>query len=146
LVDIIRAEDPNPDLRDAKANLVALGERLSDLGSRPLPEFRQAVHMAMLQCGCGRISALENKLTMYKKAPHYWAADLSTSLSVLKESLTGASYKAPADLMEIFGEEDALVVFQRLVLKFGELLKVFPHLRQSTIELKERGVHLGRTI
>jgi len=146
LVDMVRAEIPNPDRRDAKANLTALGESLTDLGSRPLSEFRQAMHLTMLKECCRRISLLEGQLKMYKEAPQYWAANLSTSLSVLRESLPAASYMVPTDLLAIFGEEDALILFQRLVLKFGELLKVCAHVRQSTRELKERGVYLGLRI
>jgi hypothetical protein len=52
----------------------------------------------------------------------------------------------PGDLREVCGEEGARVVFQALVLKFGQLLTVWPDLRQAALELQERGVRIGKSV
>jgi hypothetical protein len=48
-----------------------------------------------------------------------------------------------ADLVDAFGREHARTLMQRLVLRTGRLLKVWPQMRKAALEIKQQGKQLG---
>lgn len=78
--------------------------------------------------------------------PDSRARDVVEYLSTLREALPQEQYAVPTDLRAAFEPEAAAILMQRLVVKSGQLLEAWSHLRRTALELRLQGHEIGRRI
>jgi hypothetical protein len=124
---------------DAAPRLRALGARLDELGAAGPADFEAGLNALLRTQMSGLAARLEGLLGAHGGQPPYWAEDVRTLLTALREALPRADWAAPTDLRAAFGLEGARELFRRLVWQFGELLRVWPDLVEAARDLRARG-------
>jgi hypothetical protein len=130
----------------AGKNLASLGSLLVELSTLPPRDFQEVLRQASWRRAVQRINLLEQLLARHDHKPDYWAADVVAYLSTLREALPQEHYVVPADLGIAFETQAAAILMQRLVLRFGQLLEAWLHLRRTAQELRVQGQEIGRRI
>jgi hypothetical protein len=143
---LLRACAPNPPHADGGPNLRAIGRTLSAWGSAPAGEFSEFVRVQLWSQMARMASHLTTLLRRSGGQPAFWAADTEQVLSGWREYFTAPGFGLPADLIPLFGVEQALAAFQRLVRQFGELLQAWPEVVEAARRLKEKGVRPARPV
>src|SRR5262249_35331607 len=121
-------------------NLQVMGEALAELGSMPAAEFAEMVRLQVSEYLGGLSRQLAGLLQKYGSQPSWWAGDVQHLLRALGNRLPEGDYGMPADLRSAFGPEAALPVFQRLVNRFGRLLRCWPAIVEAARTLRARGI------
>jgi hypothetical protein len=85
---------------------------------------------------------LENLLRESYDQPLFWAEDARRLLSIWREVLADRRYVVPSDLVPSFGSA-AFGRLQRLVLRFGRFVQIWPDLIVAARELRERSQRLA---
>ena len=135
-----------PHSAGAEKNLADLGSLLVELATLPPRDFEEVLRRALWVRAVQRINLLEQLLARHDHRPDFWADDVVQYLSTLREALPQGHYVVPADLDVAFGTEAAAILMQRLVLKFGQLLGAWPHLRRTALEMRRQGHEIGRRV
>lgn len=130
----------------AGKNLANLGSLLVELSTLPPRDFQEVLRQVSWRRAVRRINLLEQLLARHDHKPDFWAADVVAYLSTLREGLPQEHYVVPADLCIAFETQAAAILMQRLVLRFGQLLEAWLHLRRTALELRRRGQEIGRRI
>jgi hypothetical protein len=130
----------------APGNFAKLGQELIELGHLPPPDFEDFLQQLLWKSRHSDIVRLQTLAKMHGSQPSYWMSDVNDYLKWSRNALLQDNFVVPCDLSLKFGEEAARVLMQRLVLKLGELLKVWVELRQAATRLKMRGVKFARLI
>jgi len=130
----------------AEKNSADLGALLVELGMLPPPDFNEILQRNLWTRAMQRITALEQLLARHGRQPNFWADEVTRYLAGLRDALRGDDHAVPSDLSIVFGQEGASVLMQRLVVKFGRLLEVWPRLRETALELHLQGHPFGRSI
>lgn len=141
---IIRAYKTGPGQFNDAENLRNLGDHLIDLGNMPLDDFEEFIHLLRCQWASNRIVALDHRLNIYRGKPGYWARDVAKYIDVLKGVISARP--VPDDLMDGRSIEDARLMSQRLVSRFGQLLTWWPDMIDVAKYLKEKGQGLAKPI
>jgi hypothetical protein len=126
-----------------EANMLALGRYLEEIGSLPLDEFEDLVRQTAWSIGLDQISTLDGLLRKYGRRPDFWARDLQQYIDAKRLAMPTAHHHIPADLIEACGLEHARTMMPRLVLRLGQLLQVWPKLRNTARELQTDGSPIG---
>jgi hypothetical protein len=121
-------------------NLRAVGEALAGLGALPPGEFAELVRLRVSEQRTGLARRFAALLEEHGGRPDWWAADVRRLRDVLQGSLAGSADAAPDDLCRAFGADAALPLFQRLVSRFGRLLRCWPAMVDAAGDLRARGV------
>ncbi len=140
---LIRSFSFGPEQTDEAKNLRALGEALVELGSRPVPEFTRVVR-GHIQTHRSLIAAqLERLFQQFAGQPEFWAHDVRRVLKGIQEmSAKGSSFES-SDLSEACGDERPGAFLQRLVRRFGRLLRYWPEMVEAARDLRARGHRLA---
>jgi hypothetical protein len=135
---LIRSFSFGPEQTDEAKNLRALGEALVELGSRPAPDF-QAVVRGHLEKHRGLIAAqLERLLQQFAGQPAFWANDVRRVLQGIQEASAHDVFPC-SDLRDVCGDQRAAALLQRLVGRFGRLLRYWPEMTEAARDLRSRG-------
>ncbi|HEY9774899.1 MAG TPA: hypothetical protein V6C81_14140 [Planktothrix sp.] len=129
--------------RSAQQNLFLLGQYLEDLGTMPLSNFEEIVRLRTFRLALVRIRDLERAQKNFGRQPNYWSQDAQRYIDLTREALANPDFCLAADLVDAFGREHARTLMQRLVLRTGRLLKVWPQMRKAALEIKQQGKQLG---
>lgn len=135
-----------PQLVDPATRLRALGQHLIDLGSISLSDFEEFARLRVWEHQTRRISKLEDALQDYDAPPAYWVTDLEEYLTRMREALAKPDFIVPQDVRSGRSIDDARRLSQRLVLRFGEVLRVWPDVVEATKQLRGEGHRLARKI
>jgi hypothetical protein len=134
------------DSKSPEGNLVALGNVLCDVGRGPIEAFSETVRLFAWRRASQQIAWMEQLLQKHRRLPQFWASDVDRIVATLKASVAATDYIVPRELEEAFGANAASTLMQRLVLRLGELLRVWPELRDGARQLRARGTAIGRPI
>jgi hypothetical protein len=137
---LIRSFSFGPEQTDEARNLRALGEALVEMGSRPLPEFEGVVRLHVEKHRGLIVTQMQSLLQQFGGGPAFWADDVrrvlrGIQLASAKEESFGAS-----DLREACGNEAPGALLQRLVRRFGQLLRYWPEMMEAARDLRARGI------
>jgi hypothetical protein len=124
---------------DLASNLMAAGNVFEEWGAVPRAEFEEMLKLQLARRAGKLISAMRDNLQTFSRKPGFWADDVDMCISAFEENIASNEYMAASDLRLLFSQEDAVQLLQRLVLRFGKLLKIWPDLRQAAFELKMQG-------
>lgn len=141
---LITTYQPLPDKSDPVRNTIALGRWLAQWGCAPPSELEEMLRIALTHMVSRQISNLEARMRKYGSYPPFWSSDVNLCLSAMRSALIDENLVVARDLLEVFGIEEARIRLRRLLRCFGELLQVWPDLRQASASLKERGWQLGK--
>jgi hypothetical protein len=130
----------------SEKNLFMLGTLLSQIGSARPAHFQELLQQLIWRRARYRITILESLLSKHGRQPEFWAKDLTDYLTELRQAVATKEYAVPSDLREVFGQDAATVLMQRLVHRLGQLLQVWPQMRQAAEELRANGSRLGTQI
>jgi hypothetical protein len=130
---------------DPCGRIVSAGRHFSLLGRLPPDEFDELTNNLM----CGRISStielLEGLLAEDSRNVPGWAADLTSRVHALRLITRDPTRLAPLDV-PAYSNEPSRRCAQRLTGRYGQLLQSWPAIVERTIELRNRGIYLGRRI
>src|SRR6202034_1711042 len=105
-----------------------LGETFAELGSTPPTEFEEILRLRTWQHASAQIAKLDELLALYGGQPKFWSDDVKRYQRIAQQAIGDRYFMVPIDLEEAFGGEAGLIVLQRLIRRFGELLQVWPSL------------------
>ncbi|CAN5662191.1 hypothetical protein BH10CYA1_BH10CYA1_51710 [soil metagenome] len=127
--------------RSPEKSLDALGKSFVEWGSAPLADFEEMLTLLLSRRASMQILKMEGELKQYAGIPAYWQADVHMCVTGLREALAEKRYIVGRDLIEVFGLDQARIVQQRLVRRFGELLQSWSAIREVARDLRARGLH-----
>jgi hypothetical protein len=125
-----------------ESRLARLGSWLEEIASWDSADFAEYIRLHVWNAQTRTASQLEAQLRKYGSRPTYWAEDTHRALTALTESLTAPEAGLPADVCATWGPDQAQQRFQRLVLRYGGLLRAWPDLVAAAKALRARGIHL----
>src|SRR6185295_14450047 len=111
-----------------------------DVGQSPTDTFEETLSALAWRGASQQISLLEQLLRKHRRLPQFWASDADRHVAMLQASAAARDYILPREIEEDFGRDVASARMQRLILRLGELLKVWPDLRQAAREERARGI------
>jgi hypothetical protein len=124
---------------DSARNLFAVGNVLAQWGAAPQADFEEMLKLLLADRACQLIANLQNSLRTESRKPEFWAEDVDMCISALEENMARDGYIVATDLRSSFSQNEVVPLVQRLVLQFGQLLQIWPDLRQAALELKVQG-------
>lgn len=124
--------------RSAVKSINALGQSLEEWGSAPLADFEEMLRHSLIRRTSLTIMKMEAELKKYGAAPNYWAADLQQCLDVLRKAVPEDCYIVGVDLVDVYGLEQARIIQQRLVRRYGQLLQSWTAIREVAKSLSAR--------
>ncbi len=127
------------DLSTPDEDLRLLGATLERWASQDLEGFEEIVRLHALRARSLDLLLMEELLRVYGGQPFYWARDLQRTATLVRYSAKSPSVAFPSDLVDAFGEAKGRPCFQRLVLRFGQLLQAWPAIAQAARELRRAG-------
>jgi hypothetical protein len=140
---LVGASRVEADRADPARSVRALGEVLERWGSLPPADFEEIVRLQVLRARAVDLALLEDALDRSGREPAFWARDVERAAERLRAALTRPSLAHPCDLVAERGEEAGRALFQRLVRRYGELLRAWPDLWEAAVELGRKGVRPG---
>ena len=120
-----------------------MADRLIAVGRLDDRRFEASLRDALWKNTAMACLQLEATLKAHRASPPFWAKDVEAYLAAVRESLTVDDFWLASDLREGRSKQEVLALMRRLILKFGELLKVWPELLQAARSLKNKGLCLG---
>jgi hypothetical protein len=122
---------PDGQMRGTGDNIERLGRHLTFIGSLPLAEFEEFVRLQLTRSLNAQATALERVLRIHRRSPAYWAKDVEQYLETLRKTLLKDRF-IPINLARGRGAEEASLLIQRLVYKFGQLLCYWPAIIETS--------------
>jgi hypothetical protein len=128
---------------DCGARLRAVGGTLEEWGSLPPADFEELLRLCVWKLLSRQAVHLADQLQQFRGLPEFWGRDVRQVLAHLQDSLPSRQYVVPSDLRKVVGDDEARKLFQRLVGRFGQLLRCWPDLVEAARELRTRGIRLA---
>lgn len=126
--------------------LSALGSHLVEVGSLTLPDFEEFVRIHVRQLQSSYISSMENYIQACGESLGLWARDLEKHFDIMRTALPLQKFFVPPELLETRGADEARLLTQRLVLRFGQLLCAWPEMAAGAKRLRAEGKYLAVTV
>ncbi len=126
--------------------LRALGRSLVALGARPLDDFESLIRRQAKKTARHIAALAEEDIAVAGGGPEFWVADVRRFVDLHFRALDKESAVVPLDLLKGNDLRAALLLGQRLVGRFGELLTWWPTLAEVAREQCARGERLAVTI
>lgn len=127
-------------------NLTKLGSALIDSGELDPADFKERMQLLLWREEERKIGRLSTALDSYHASPEFWAKDVRNKIDRYSERMTLPDYLLPDDLPHSLGQEEALLMVQRIMRQYGKLLCWWPALVSAARELRERGESLARPL
>ncbi len=131
---------------DVKEGLRALGSHLEELASMPARGFQEIVRDQVWKSTNSFIAMMANRLQASDGLPRFWANDVERYMDQLGKGIRRPDYCVPLDLLNGRSDDEARELAQRLVLKFGQLLRWWPDIAETARELRARGQRLAKRV
>jgi hypothetical protein len=112
-----------------------LGAYLQEIARSSVSSFADCLRTVVLPMLSSRLVHAEQESSQYAHSPTYWAQDLRSTIAAIRRSLAEETFWLPRDFSEGRSPEEVLALTQRLVLRFGELLEVWPELFSAATDL-----------
>lgn len=135
----LNAYKPSPAERTRAERMRGLGRHLMELGALAPPEFERWLDPLYLAHRSSELLNLEYVLKEHGRAPAFWVRDCERMKKALRQSLLDKTRLIPHDLRPGRSLEEAGALFQRLLLQFGRLLRVWPDMVAAAREARARG-------
>lgn len=132
--------------KGAERNLADLGRMLCEIGRGPTDTFEETLSALAWRNASQQIAWIEQLLRRHRRLPQFWADDADRHVATLQAAVATSDFIVPREIEEDFGRDFASVRMQQLILRLGELLKVWPDLRQAAREERATGTAIGRRI
>jgi hypothetical protein len=142
LVHMLLGSHLEVDKLDPDENLRALGATLERWARLPAADFEEIARLNVLRARAHDLVTLDEILRRHQRQPAYWADDIERAAAAIRAVIASPSSAQPADLVQRFGEAEGRALFQRQVLRFGELLRRWPDIVEAARALREKGVRL----
>jgi len=126
-----------------RERLLSLGRYFTELGSIPRPEFEEFIRLQASLRVSQLLSSLERISKMYDASPDFWERDVRRYIETTHEALQHKDCIIARDLKEGRTDDEVLQLSQRLVLRFGHLLQVWPEMFEETRRLRVGGRRLA---
>jgi hypothetical protein len=130
-------------VEDENQALGLFGKQVEELGRLSLTDFVQRVRLQLFESITGKLMLLNERIRDYGYQPGYWADDVGRYVNLASKALVIEDLVVPRDLLRGKDREGALRDLQNLVLLFGQVLQIWPHLVQAATELRRRGIRLA---
>jgi hypothetical protein len=124
----------------------ALGERLRQFGSLPLPEFEMLVSNLQRHRAVAFTTLLQQRLHSHGGSPPYWAADVERLIALMTKTAGTGTFTIPRDLPGDRGADETRRLVQELILRYGDLLDAWPALVEAARRLKSKEHRLTRRV
>jgi hypothetical protein len=98
------------------------------------------------QAAASQLNLLQNSLKQHSHQPDYWSADITAYASELRQSLVDPQSIIGKDVVAAFGAEKAPAKQLELIRQFGELLTLWPQLKDAAADLHQRQGCVGERI
>ena len=131
---------------DGALRMRSLGQQMVGLASLPPADFEEHLRSRLWMQNASMLDTLDRLLDEFEGRPRFWAEDLRRHLHVRREALRACKPPLPQDLPAGLSEEEARTLTQRLVLRYGRLLCVWPDIVAEAAALRQDGRRLGREL
>jgi hypothetical protein len=123
-----------------------LGRQWTELGRMPWADFEALLRARLWRDTRREQERFESSLARTGGTHNAWAADLRRYMSDFAQVLAHEDAIVPEALRETRSIEDARLLLQRLISRYGELLVAWPELVAGSRRLRARGVSLLRAL
>jgi hypothetical protein len=131
---------------DGGEKIQQMGEYLVSVASQPGKDFQRMVYDELRREGHSLISHLEQRLEAANDSPTFWANDIKRCINNLRQSISRLEAAIPLNLLNGRSMDEAREMAQRLVLKFGQLLRWWPDMIEAARKLKREEYSLARPV
>ena len=146
MIGCVKSYGENLARTDVKEGLRALGSHLEELASMPARGFQEIVRDQVWKSTNSFIAMMANRLQASDGLPRFWANDVERYMDQLGKGIRRPDYCVPLDLLNGRSDDEARELAQRLVLKFGQLLRWWPDIAETARELRARGQRLAKRV
>jgi hypothetical protein len=137
---LLRSITLRPDLSNVAQNLRELGKAVTAIGCLPMSDFEEFLRLQVWDQMSKQASQFAGQLQQFGGQPDFWANDVHHLLAMMREELAKDRYAIPWDLSGGSDDRSAAELFRRLVLRFGQLLQVWPDMVEAARDLRAHGV------
>jgi hypothetical protein len=132
-------------VRDEAQSLRILGDHLCAIGRLSAAQFEEIVFTRLWQEITRRLDNFQRRIDSSVNAPPYWTKDIRTFMKALGGKLSSDGLRQSLLVLESeAAAQQRLALAQRLIVRFGNLLKAWPVLIEAARDLKSRGITLAR--
>lgn len=123
-----------------------LGKYLMELGSLSLEEFEMLFLSKAWKAKAEYLQHLESVLRFHRETPDYWAKDMKNHLQSIREGLGQKNFSVPRGLKKGLADDELRKLNQKIICRFGKLITFWPEIVQATLELRQEGRNISRTL
>jgi hypothetical protein len=109
-----------------RERLIALGSYLENIGGMSEIDFTEFTGLQILREKSSLVEYLKGSIRNYGAARRFWVEDIERFIEATERSAASGDFTAPVDLQYDRSLSAARRLYQRLVLKFGQLLRWWP--------------------
>ncbi|HET58016.1 MAG TPA: hypothetical protein ENN35_06195 [Deltaproteobacteria bacterium] len=124
----------------------AAGAYLEELGELDPVDFENHLRNIWLASISFKIGYLEQSLAFYHEHPRFWADDIKKYIHSLEHFALHGQVTVPRDLLPGRTPEEARALGQKLIGRFGELLRWWPVIWNAARRMNEEGRGLARPL
>ncbi len=136
---------PELGLSTSIKRLAQIGRHLHQLGELPADEFDAMANLLMCSRFAMTINVLDELLAEEKFLAPEWASDLEKRRDLLRRVTDRTEFYIPTDVPST-SESSIQRGAQRIVADYGRLVEWWPAITERVIELRERGITIGRCV
>jgi hypothetical protein len=134
------------DQKSLTETLSSLGEHLMNFGSLPFGQYRELVGRYRQFTQAQNIKTYADLLDRYPKSPAYWVKDVKKMIELTKKTALQPLALAPGQMIETLGLEEAEKLLQKLLFRFGELVKWWPDIVKTAKDLRRKEIRLAQLL
>jgi hypothetical protein len=115
-----------PPTLSSRERLIALGSYLENLGGMSEIDFTEFTRLQILREKSSLVEYLKGSIRDNGAARQFWVEDIERFIEATERSAASDDFTAPVDLQYDRSLSEARRLYQRLALKFGQLLRWWP--------------------
>jgi len=123
-----------------------LGGYLKKLGSLPIREFGPILKEVKIRNVANALGGFNALLAKYPNPPIFWKNRIEARMSKVSSLLSSLDPYISPSLLERWGAEEGLLIYQKIISIYGQLLSWWPDIVRLTGELKAQGTRMAKEI
>lgn len=123
----------------AEDKLAITGTRLEETGKLSINDFKEYLKLNQIEYITTIMAHIDSLAEYYDNEPPWWAEDMDQYYNLLKKEVAGKDTEIPEELRHIMDKKEALKLFQSNILRYGELLQLWPEIWETSRKLNQEG-------
>jgi hypothetical protein len=130
----------------SKESLDSLGKKLIWLGELSIEDFAGFLRFHIARQKASEIEYFENYLLVLSDPPDYFVRDVKQYIEELKRTLDTNDFHIPGELEGSSTTDSPIVFMQKIIKNYGELLRLWPTIVETSLDLQHKGHSLAAAL